>query len=278
MSPTVKICLLVFGILFCLVLPLCLCIFFLTKRLRDQAAKITEARNKLAEAEIEKMRANLLRAVSHDIRTPLTGIVGNCLAYLENGSHLEPTERDNLVRNIYDDSTWLINMVENLLTVTRIQGQNLAIKTNEESVEEVMESAISSVTSRHRNAVINATLPEEFILLPMDAILIEQVTINLLENALFHSRSEKPVELLVKNEPDCVSFLVRDHGVGIPEEKLAHLFDGSDYSGNSSDAYKGMGIGLVICKTIISAHKGTISGRNHEDGAEFRFTLPKTKA
>lgn len=278
MSPTAKLCLLIFLICLCLALPLCLCIFILTKRLRDQAAKITEARNKLAEAEIEKMRANLLRAVSHDIRTPLTGIVGNCLAYLENGSQLEQTERDALVRNIYEDSTWLINMVENLLTVTRIQGQNLAIKTSEESVEEVMESAISNVISRHRDAVINAALPEEFILLPMDAILIEQVAINLLENALFHSRSEAPIELIVENAPDCVSFLVRDHGVGIPEEKLAHLFDGSDYSGSSSDAHKGMGIGLVICKTIISAHKGTISGRNHEDGAEFRFTLPKTKA
>ena len=119
-----------------------------------------------------------------------------------------------------------------------------------------------------------------FLMIPMDAVLIEQVTINLLENAIVHAESILPIDFIVEDHADHVSFIIRDYGKGLSEEKLQNLFDITSYSGSSSqssDSHKGMGIGLSICKTIITAHHGTLSGKNHEDGAEFCFTLPKTK-
>jgi len=250
----------------------------MTSHLTLQADVIAEREKQLAEAEKEKMRANLLRAISHDLRTPLTGIIGNSSLFLENKERLSSEEQADIINNIYKDSHWLLNMVENLLTITRIRGENFTINTSDEPVEEVVSEALQKLHKRYPDAVIQAKIPEEFLLLPMDAILIEQVTINLLENAIIHSTSHLPIELLVENHPDEVSFTVRDYGVGIPKEMLGNLFDGTSYStSQSADARKGMGIGLSICKTIITAHRGTLIGQNHKNGAEFIFTLPKNK-
>lgn len=249
----------------------------LTSHLMIQSNLAAEREHQLAEAEMEKMRANLLRAISHDLRTPLTGIIGNSLTYLENQGHLTEDEKADVVRNIYEDSSWLINMVENLLTVTRIGENNLTITTSEESLEEVVGEALQKMGKRHPECVIHAKIPDEFIMLPMDAVLIEQVTINLLENALLHSGSSEPIDFIVENRPQEVAFIVRDYGHGIPKHMLNNLFSGTPSSTLEADVHKGMGIGLVICKTIIDAHCGTISGRNHEHGAEFTFTLPKKK-
>lgn len=248
----------------------------LTSHLSMQAEILAEREKQLIEAEQEKMRANLLRAISHDLRTPLTGIMGNSSVFLENQNRLTPTEQKDIITNIYNDSNWLLNMVENLLTVTRIHGDNLKINTNEESVEEVIAESLHRLYKRYPETEIEAQVPEEFILLPMDAILIEQVTLNLLENAVVHSHSKKPITLLVENHPHKVSFTIRDYGVGLPEQMLDNLFDSTAYTpSGTSDARRGMGIGLSICKTIVSAHQGTLIGRNHSSGAEFIFTLPK---
>lgn len=250
----------------------------MTSHLTSQAETIAEREKQLAEAEMEKMRANLLRAISHDLRTPLTGIIGNSSLYLENPHRLTMEEQNDIVTNIYNDSNWLLNMVENLLTITRIHGDNFSINTSEEAVEEVISEALQKLQKRYPCTEVRVHLPEEFILLPMDAILIEQVTINLLENAIVHSSSNKPIDLIVADTPNEVTFTIRDYGVGIPEDMLNNLFDGiSRTPSQSSDARKGMGIGLSICKTIITAHHGTLIGQNHSHGAEFIFTLPKYK-
>ena len=250
----------------------------LTSHLTMQAEVLAEHEKQLAEAEKEKMRANLLRAISHDLRTPLTGIIGNSSVFLDNQERLSATEQKDIISNIYNDSNWLLNMVENLLTVTRIKGDNLTINTNEESVEEVVSESLQRLYKRYPDTLIEAQVPVEFILIPMDAILIEQVTINLLENAIIHSQSTAPIHLLVEDHPTQVSFTIRDYGVGLPNEMLHNLFDGTTYtSSGTSDARRGMGIGLSICKTIITAHHGTLIGQNHENGAEFIFTLPKSK-
>lgn len=252
----------------------------MTSHMTIQSEMIAEREKQLAEAEMEKMRANLLRAISHDLRTPLTGIIGNSSLFLESQEDLSSAEQRKIMTNIYEDSNWLLNMVENLLSVTRIQGDSLSINTTEEPVEEVVAEALEKLRKRYPDAAIHVKIPDEFLMIPMDAVLIEQVTINLLENAIVHAESILPIDFIVEDHADHVSFIIRDYGKGLSEEKLQNLFDITSYSGSSSqssDSRKGMGIGLSICKTIITAHHGTLSGKNHEDGAEFCFTLPKTK-
>lgn len=248
-----------------------------TFSLSKRAALASAAEAQLAEAKQESMRANLLRAICHDLRTPLTGIIGSSLTYLDHHDTMSEEEKEALVRNIYEASTWLIHMAENLLTITRIKEGDLSINTREESVEEVVAEALQKTENRHNDCFIRVSVPKEFITIPMDATLIEQVIINLLENALLHSGAKKPIELIVADHQSFVSFTVRDYGNGIPEHMLEHLFEMTGQNESTENRGRGMGIGLVICKTIITAHHGTIAGCNHADGAEFVFTLPKNK-
>ena len=244
--------------------------------MKRQSRILADREKKLAEAEKEKMRANLLRAVSHDLRTPLTGIIGASSSYLENEAKLDTDEKRTMVRHIREDANWLLNMVENLLTVTRIRDDSASVNKSLEPVEEVMAEAVYRLKKRIPDAQIKVLLPEEFVMIPMDATLIEQVLINLMENAIFHAGSTEPVECRAEIGRDEVTFLVTDQGVGIPEEKLATIFDGTGQTENSSsDGHKGMGIGLSICKTIITAHGGSIRACNHGHGAQFSFTLPR---
>lgn len=248
----------------------------MTTNMKQQARVIAEKDKLLSETEKEKMRANLLRAVSHDLRTPLTSIIGASSSYLENSTRLSENEKNTIVTHIQEDANWLLNMVENLLSVTRINNQSSKVKKTEESVEEIVSAAILRMKKRFPEAAVGVSVPDELIIIPMDAILIEQVLINLMENAIIHSRSIKPILCYVENHEECVSFHVKDFGIGIDEARLQNIFDGTSYIGNQeSDSNKGMGIGLSICKTIITAHNGTINARNHGQGAEFYFTLPK---
>ncbi len=244
--------------------------------MKRQSEVLAEREKMLAEAGKEKMRANLLRAVSHDLRTPLTGIIGASSSYLENEAHLSEEEKHSLVQHIEEDADWLLNMVENLLTVTRIQGDAGSVNKSMEPVEEVMSEAVFRLKKRIPDAKVKVELPEEFVMIPMDAMLIEQVLVNLMENAIYHGGSTEPVECSVSIEKDFVTIYVTDHGIGIPEEKIDTIFDGTGQTeSSSSDGHKGMGIGLSICKTIILAHGGTIRVRNLEQGAQFSFTLPR---
>lgn len=247
-----------------------------TTRMKLQQAAITERERELAEADKEKLRANLLRAVSHDLRTPLTSIIGSASSYLENNGDFTEAEKQELIENIKNDSEWLLNMVENLLSITRIQGDSHSLHKSLEVVEEVISEAIVRLQKRHPDIQVHVSMPNDFLMVSMDATLIEQVLINLLENAYIHSSSQKPLELIIRQTENNIEFIVRDYGIGLEETKLPYLFEGQ-YSRHSADGHKGMGIGLSICKTIITAHDGTITAANHENGAEFSFTLPKDK-
>lgn len=247
-----------------------------TTHLKQQALILSEREKLLLEAEKEKMRANLLRAISHDLRTPLTSIIGSSSTYLENRDTLTKEHQTELVTHIYEDSNWLLNMVENLLSVTRIHNDSATVTTSLEPIEEVLSEAVFRLKKRLPQAEIKVKVPDEFIMIPMDAILIEQVIINLLENAVIHAKSTKPITCYVEYNEAFVFFHIKDYGIGIPEDKLNSLFDGTSAGlSNSSDSVKGMGIGLSICQTIILAHHGMIWVTNHEEGAQFSFKLPR---
>lgn len=234
-----------------------------------------EQRRILIEAEKEKMRSNLLRAISHDLRTPLTGILGASSAILENkGMDIET--HDKLIGGIKEDSQWLIRMVENLLSVTRISDGSMGVVKTPEAAEEIVAEAVSRIRTRFEGCRINVKVPEELLLIPMDGTLIEQVIINLLENAVKHTAPNTVIDLNVKKADDTAVFEVSDNGAGIPKEDLAHIFEGFAVSkGKSSDSSRGMGIGLSLCNSIINAHNGKIEAENKkEGGAVFRFILP----
>jgi len=250
-----------------------------TTHLKEQSEIIAEREKALAEAEKEKLRANLLRAVSHDLRTPLTTIIGSSESYLEGSETLSEKEKTELVEQISDDSQWLLNMVENLLSVTRIQTDPAALNKSPELVEEVLNEAVLRLKKRLPQIKISLKIPDDPIFVPMDAMLIEQVLMNLFENAFFHSGSKETIVCQVEEMPDEALFRVIDFGEGIAPDLLPFIFDGTVYSRkHTSDGHKGMGIGLTICKTIITAHGGNINAKNHGSGAEFYFSLPKEDA
>ncbi|MEY8339402.1 DUF4118 domain-containing protein [Lachnospiraceae bacterium 62-35] len=246
-----------------------------TTHLKEKTSILSKQEKMLMEAEKEKMRANLLRAISHDLRTPLTSIIGTSSTYLENETSLDADEKRNLVKNIYDDSNWLLNMVENLLSVTRIRENGAHVTKVLEPLEEVISEVVNRLKKRIAHAKIQIHIPDEFIMIPMDVTLIEQVLINLLENGIYHSNSSLPLDLDVVIENEEAVFSVTDYGIGIKKELLKTIFDGYTSAPSASgDSKKGMGIGLSICKTIILAHGGKIWAENHKGGARFVFTLP----
>lgn len=230
----------------------------------------------LIESEKEKMRSNLLRAISHDLRTPLTCILGASSTILENGECLDKGTHDKLISNIKDDSQWLIRMVENILSVTRINEGTMNVTKTPEAAEEIVAEAISRIRNRFPNRKITVKVPDELLMVPMDGTLIEQVLINLLENAIKHSEEDSLIEMKVKKKGNDAVFEVIDNGEGIAQQDFPYLFESYVPNGKRSpDSSRGMGIGLSICMSIVKAHQGKMEAANKEDGgAVFRFTLP----
>lgn len=235
-----------------------------------------EQRSILIESEKEKMRGNLLRAISHDLHTPLTGIWGASSAILENEKSLDRDTRNKLIENIRDDSQWLIRMVENLLSVTRIQEGSMRVTKSPEAAEEVVAEAVSRIRKRFASRSISVHVPDELLLIPMDSTLIAQVLINLLENAVKHSPEDSLVIVRLKKKENFGVFEVIDHGTGIPAEDLPHIFEGYVVGDKKdTDSLRGMGIGLSICMSIIKVHGGKMEAENQTNGgAVFRFALP----
>ncbi|MET0016240.1 DUF4118 domain-containing protein [Oscillibacter sp.] len=233
-----------------------------------------------AENEKEKMRANLLRSVSHDIRTPLTSIVGSTSVILENPS-ISRAEQENLLKDVRDEAQWLIRVVENLLSVTRIGENGQAhITKKDEAAEEILGETVRKFRKRFPDVNITVEAPQELLVVPMDAILIEQVLANLLENAVRHGGTTTYVSLCVERQGGLAKFSVRDNGQGIPKDQLPRLFDGTLKRSEtpSGDGKRDMGLGLMVCLTIVRAHNGFMEARNMDSGgAEVFFCLPLTE-
>lgn len=230
-----------------------------------------------AEAEREKVRANLLRAISHDLRTPLTSIYGSSEALLENPVAIDEEQKNKLVEGIKEDSRWLIDMVENLLSVTRIDGGRIDLVTTPTSLDELIDTVILKFKKRYPDRSITLELPEDVIIIPMDAMLISQVVMNILENSVKHAEGSDTIRLKAYTENDRAIIEISDNGCGIAEDKLTDIFKGYFYSEENADMKKrSRGIGLSVCSSIVKAHGGTLTAENKpEGGALFRISLEK---
>jgi len=235
-----------------------------------------EQRSIIVEAEKEKMRSNLLRAIAHDLRTPLAGILGASSAIRENKNTLDEKTCEKLNGDIQEEAQWLLRMVENLLSVTRINESASKVTKSPEAAEEVIAEAVGRIKKRFPQRKIIVSVPDDLLEVPMDGTLIAQVLINLLENAIKHSTDDSFIEVILKKTGENAQFQVIDHGKGIADEDYPYLFTSYVPNGNkSSDSSRGMGIGLSICMTIIKAHNGTMEAYNRlEGGAVFQFSLP----
>jgi len=229
-----------------------------------------------AESEKERMRANLLRAVSHDLRTPLTTIYGSSTTLLENSDALSNDQKDKIVAGIKEDSEWLVRMVENLLSVTRIDSGNVKLIKTPTVLDELIDSVMLKFKKRYPSQKVEIDIPDTMVIIPMDAILIEQVLVNILENAVQHAVGMNCLNLRVFTLGNQAIFEIKDDGCGLPPKRLESLFTGYYASdGEVADSKKkNAGIGLSVCATIIKAHGGTIKAENMKSGgAVFRFVL-----
>lgn len=240
-----------------------------TRELYQMNRQLNDERTKVQiEAEKEKMRSNLLRAISHDLRTPLTTIIGSTTLILEDGRNMEEAEVRKLLTDIRDDSEWLIGMVENLLSITKFQPGETTLKTQNEVVEDVISDAVVKTKKRFPNTKIHVELPQDILMAPMDSILIKQVIINLLENAIRHSGDTEHIQIASYAKDSFAVIEVSDHGRGLNATE-------NDGEEPSSDSSKGLGIGLPVCESIVKAHKGFFEKENRPGGgAVFRFGLP----
>jgi two-component system sensor histidine kinase KdpD len=224
----------------------------------------------------ERLRGDLLRAVSHDLRTPLTGILGSASTMLNNYDSLHDDVKKEFLQGIYDDAEWLNNLVENILNVTRLAEGNIKLVKEMEAIEEIVAEAVSRVKKRTGRHEISISIPHELIMIPADGMLIEQVLVNLFDNAIKYTPEVSKISVSVYLKDEDVVFEVSDEGPGLPENEIPYIFNRfyktREEEGNTR---RGFALGLTICKSIIQAHGGNISVKNKpEGGLVFRFTLP----
>lgn len=242
--------------------------------------RVDAARREMEEtARQEALRATLLRAISHDLRTPLTSISGNAAILMQSSSLLTEGKKLELYAAICDDALWLSELVENLLSVTRIENGTMSLHMEQELLDEIIQEAMAHIDRKAAERVFTVWLEDELLMARMDARLIVQVLINLLNNAVKYTPPGSHIDVLARREGDMVKVSIADDGPGVPESVKEKIFD-MFYTGNNArgDGRRGLGLGLALCKSIITAHGGTISEEtNVPHGAIFSFTLHSTE-
>ena len=239
------------------------------KHIREKEAAAVMAQN-------EQLRANLLRAISHDLRTPLTSISGNAGNLLSMEGDMDEEMKRQLYTDIYEDSLWLINTVENLLSITRLVGGQLNLNMTEDLIEDVVAEALQHVNKKSREHQITVEYEDEFMLAKMDSRLIVQVIINIVNNAVEYTPQGSHIQISVKKQGNQAVISVADDGDGLSDEAKKKVFD-MFYSGENkvADSRRSCGIGLSLCQSIVRAHGGEIFVSDHiPHGAVFTFTLP----
>lgn len=228
-------------------------------------------------AQNEQLRANMLRSISHDLRTPLTSISGNASTLISGGDTLDESTRQQIYTDIYSESMWLIEMVENLLYATRIEDGRMQLNISVEILDDIVQEAVRHTKRTYPKRNIIVDMYDEIIPVMADANLIVQVIVNLMDNAIKYSDEDSDVTVSVRRENAyAVVIFVSDHGTGISDEEKEKVFD-MFYTGGSrsSDSRRSLGLGLALCKSIITSHGGTISvSDNIPNGTVVSFTLP----
>lgn len=245
----------------------------LASRMKEYARESAQAAMQI---EKEQLRADLLRSISHDLRTPLTSISGNASNLLSNENEFSQETRMQIYGDIYDDSMWLIKLVENLLSVTRIEDGRMDLRMSAELMDEVIAEAMRHTNRNRAGRKIEVSSDEEFILGKMDARLIVQVVINLVDNAVKYTPEGAQIRIHTGKKDGMVVVSVSDTGPGIPDEQKSKVFE-MFYTGTNraADGRRSLGLGLGLCRSIIRAHGGEIwVSDNKPQGAVFTFTLP----
>lgn len=247
------------------------CALALEKQKLDEEKKEVEMN-----ARQERLRANLLRAISHDLRTPLTGISGNASVLLNGGAQMEEAQRHKIYGDIYDDAIWLINLVENLLSVTRIENGAMNLKRQTELLDDVLNEALHHLDRKCGEHRITVKQEDEFLMAKMDTRLIVQVFINIIDNAIKYTPSGSEIKVHVFQKDGFVWTEISDNGNGVADEDKDKLFQMFYTAENQKgDGRRGLGLGLALCKSIINAHGGEIGVRdNVPRGSVFYFSLP----
>lgn len=238
--------------------------------------KVTQQEKVKAERDKEKVRANLLRAVSHDLRTPLTTIYGSSSTIMDKYDYLTKEQVIQLAKGMTEDSQWLIGMVENLLSITKIDGGKVNLIKTPTVLEELIDIVLVRFKKRYPEQKIIVDIPDEFITIPMDAVLIEQVIVNILENAVQHAIGMTELKLYVHTSGKNAIFEISDNGCGISKDKMSNIFIGyfEKKDAPMDNQKNSMGIGLSVCASIIKAHNGSITVKNNPNGGCcFKFTL-----
>ena len=226
-------------------------------------------------AQNERLRTNLLRSISHDLRTPLTSISGNASNLISNGDKFDQTTKNRLYRDIYDESMWLINLVENLLSITRIEDGKMQVNMSVELMEEVIAEALKHINRLSSNYKVQVDC-EDLLLAKMDARLIVQVIINIVDNAIKYTPKGSCIHVSAFKRKEMVVVCIADNGPGIDHVSQQHVFD-MFYTGSTkiADSRRSLGLGLFLCKAIIDAHGGNITVYdNKPHGAVFEFEIP----
>ena len=245
--------------------------------LSQERIRLQEERNQAAfQTQKERLQANLLRAVSHDLRTPLTNISGSADRLMQEESALDPTMKKKLYTAIYDDTNWLMNMTENLLAATHLETDKESFQMSPERIEDLFQRAVAHLDRRAAEHHISVYLEDATLMATMNARLIERVIINMMNNAIQYTPKGSNIELCGVKKGNVVQIKVTDDGPGIPDDAKKHLFDLLYTAGQGkADCQRGLGLGLNLCQSIVAMHGGKIDVVDHmPTGTTFQFTLP----
>jgi two-component system sensor histidine kinase KdpD len=239
----------------------------------ERAQLADEAQQAQVRIETERLRNSLLSSVSHDLRTPLATITGAASTILENGSRLDAQTRQELLESVREEADRLNRLVQNLLEMTRLESGALQLRKDWHPLEEVIGAALGRLGKQLADRRVHTNVPPGLPLVPIDDVLVEQVLVNLLDNAIKYTPSKSPIRIMATATDEAVTVEVADHGPGLPRGEEDRVFE--KFHRAQPDSSRGVGLGLAICQGIVNAHGGRIWAQNlPEGGVAFLFTLP----